>query len=119
MVPQTNMAQFVSGVSGQAPQAQAFDQNTGGHPQIVNQSNHGYLPPSSQFSQPPATMVGSAEYSAAMELEMWKLTEEEAFQEQLKAREKTHMAKLGRECDIARDFHHAVMIVNRTHDQAG
>ena len=40
-------------------------------------------------------MVGSAEYSAAMELEMWKLTEEEAFQEQLKAREKTHMAKLG------------------------
>ena len=41
------------------------------------------------------SMVGSAEYSAAMELEMWKLTEEEAFQEQLKAREKTHMAKLG------------------------
>jgi hypothetical protein len=41
------------------------------------------------------SVVGSAEYSAAMELEMWKLTEEEAFQEQLKAREKTHMAKLG------------------------
>ena len=42
-----------------------------------------------------SSVVGSAEYSAAMELEMWKLTEEEAFQEQLKAREKTHMAKLG------------------------
>ena len=44
-----------------------------------------------------SSVVGSAEYSAAMELEMWKLTEEEAFQEQLKAREKTHMAKLGGE----------------------
>ena len=41
------------------------------------------------------SVVGSAEYSAAMELEMWKLAEEEAFQEQLKAQEKTHMAKLG------------------------
>lgn len=43
-----------------------------------------------------AGVVGSAEYDAAMELEMWKLTEEENFQEQLKAREKTHMAKLGK-----------------------
>ena len=52
------------------------------------------LPPNAHVAAP--TMVGSAEYGAAMELEMWKLTEEEAFQEHLKTREKTHMAKLGR-----------------------
>lgn len=40
-------------------------------------------------------VVGSAEYDAAMELELWKLSEEETFQERLKEREKAHMTKLG------------------------
>ena len=47
-------------------------------------------------------MVGSVEYDVAMELEMWKLTEEEKFQEHLKEREKTHMAKLGM-CVVERE----------------
>lgn len=75
----------------------------------VFSQNHG-LPTTQQLLPPPtaggvhhttaaSAVVGSAEYDAAMELEMWKLAEEENFQERLKEREKTHMAKLGeREC---------------------
>ena len=72
--------------------------------------NHG-RPPTQQLLPPPtagsmhhttaasSVVVGSAEYDAAMELEMWKLAEEENFQERLKEREKIHMAKLGeQEC---------------------
>lgn len=62
--------------------------------------NHGRLPPQlplagDRLVAGASSMAGSAEYDAAMELELWKLTEEENFQEQLKEREKTHMTKLG------------------------
>ena len=61
VVPQANtdVPQFVPGVSfGQytAPKSQMFDQ-TVGHPQTVNPSHLGYLPPSSQFLQPPNVHV--------------------------------------------------------------
>lgn len=51
-VPQANIdvPQFVTGVGGQYTN-QMFDQSVA-HPQIVNPSHLGYLPPSSLFPQP-------------------------------------------------------------------
>ena len=42
-------------------------------------------------------LPNSLEYRAAMELEMWKLSEEEAYREQLRSKEVAYLSKLGEE----------------------
>lgn len=44
-----------------------------------------------------AVLPNSLEYQAAMELEMWKLSEEENYREQLKSKEVAYLNKLGEE----------------------
>ena len=42
-------------------------------------------------------LPNATEYQAALELEMWKLSEEEAFREQMKTKEAAYFDKLGEE----------------------